>query len=241
MKNRTILLLLFMFAFVSLYAQSGEVDMNDLRHLMHQRNKQKNENVVKKKEPVADKSVVADQDVVSKTIFSSYVSVGYSGMDMKLPGIGTLKSYYGVMFNIGHTYFFDEDAMIGLDVSWLDLNYNNYKLNFIEGDLVESVDYHKGDVSLQAGPLFRFSLIGNLDLKLYAKYAPSYTFLYDENDFYSSFVSYFTFGAKLTYKHFGIGFEYRTGEGEFNGLVDEDAKDVKTEHRGWNVSMNFDF
>ena len=167
------------------------------------------------------------------------VGLGYSSMNMELEGMQNLKSYAGVFFNIGREYFFDKNKFWGFDVLWLDLNYNNYKLNFISNVGTDKVDYHKGDISVQFGPLLRFEF-GNVGVKAFARYAPSYTFLYDDFDFYSSYVSYVIFGTLFTYHKCGLGFEYRTGKGKFYGQSNE-SKDAEAKHRGWNVSFNVNF
>lgn len=243
MNKRCLLFLLIIWVFASSYAQEAnkEISVKNLEQFLKQSQKNKIVNAevpkVEKHEEVYDSNIPVNK----RKVYDSSVSLGISVMDLGLPGMQGLKNYYGAMLNIDHTYFIDDAAVIGLNVVWFDMNYNSYKLNFISGSSITKVNYHMGDASIQAGLLFRFDLGNDFETRIYARYAPSYAFLYDDNKLHSSFASYVNLGAKAMFRSVGLGFEYRIGECRFKEFVNVAADDVKTKHSGWNVNLSFNF
>ena len=140
-----------------------------------------------------------------------------------------LKSNFGASLTVGRTYFLHKKPIarmirFGIDATWFDLNYANYKLQYkyvgdygggyyddYYGDEEESYSYHQAEIAMHAGPSVTVNPIDKLNVHAYFRYAPSFSILYADS-FFGGYASYFVTGAAVSYNWIGLGVEARFGK-----------------------------
>ena len=104
----------------------------------------------------------------------------YFGMDQ------TLKSNFGAAFTVGRTFYLHKKPIaglirFGLDATWFDLNYTNYKLeyrwedNYDEEEEPETSNFHQAEIGMQVGPSVTVNPVGKLNVNAYFRFAPSFS------------------------------------------------------------------
>lgn len=89
----------------------------------------------------------------------------------------------------------------GLDATWFDLNYTNYKLeyrwedNYDEEEEPETSNFHQAEIGMQVGPSVTVNPVGKLNVNAYFRFAPSFSALYDDDTLLGNYASYFVTGA----------------------------------------------
>ena len=102
----------------------------------------------------------------------------YFGMDQ------TLKSNFGAAFTVGRTFYLHKKPIaglirFGLDATWFDLNYTNYKLeyrwedNYDEEEEPETSNFHQAEIGMQVGPSVTVNPVGKLNVNAYFRFAPT--------------------------------------------------------------------
>lgn len=183
----------------------------------------------------------AAQEVPS--LRKKYINLGFSNLEMKQDGFPTLKSNFGGSFTVGRTYFVHKKPVagmlrFGIDATWVDLNYTNYKIeyryneqqsyDYEYGDEEESntASFHQAEIGVQVGPSVTLSPIAKLNVHTYLRYAPSFSALYANDAFRGGFASYFVGGGAVSYGVIGVGVEARFGSCKYStfGGGDEDSE-----------------
>ena len=107
------------------------------------------------------------------------------------------KSDFGAFFSRGSTYFLNPYPVanlfhFGIDVTFFDLTYSKFKgkesYTYEDSDGVlitekDIIDLHKAEVGLQVGPSVHVKPISGLGASVYARFAPSYSLMYENEDF----------------------------------------------------------
>ena len=187
-----------------------------------------------------------------------YINFGYVSNTLTpvVDGLGNkidFKSDFGGFYSSGKTYFLNPYPIanllhFGIDVTFIDLNYSKYKFddlytyeNYDTGQMLteeESIDMHKAEVGMQVGPSVHLKIPEGLGVSVYARYAPSYSLLYQDDEFSSGFANMFTSGLTLNYKVFGVGVETRWGKTKHSFSLDiEDLAEGSDEE---SVKQKFD-
>ena len=128
----------------------------------------------------------------------------YFGMDQ------TLKSNFGAAFTVGRTFYLHKKPIaglirFGLDATWFDLNYTNYKLeyhwedNYDEEEEPETSNFHQAEIGMQVGPSVTVNPVGKLNVNAYFRFAPSFSALYDDDTLLGNYASYFVTGGGISY------------------------------------------
>ena len=160
----------------------------------------------------------------------------YFGMDQ------TLKSNFGAAFTVGRTFYLHKKPIaglirFGLDATWFDLNYTNYKLeyrwedNYDEEEEPETSNFHQAEIGMQVGPSVTVNPVGKLTMSI--------------DDF---IISYFVTGGGISYGVIGLGVESRWGSCKFKsfggGDSEEDEQEPepgKSKFNGMRVYLSFRF
>ena len=185
----------------------------------------------------------------------SYVSdeIKLSDKDAGVDGTGkSAESNWAVSLTYVHTYMLHKRPIarmmgVGLDVGFFDATYSNYTIdNMDEWGMVDPDDFdathdpskridvpmHKVEYSLQVGPSITVTPGKNFTFSAYARYAPTFTGLYIEYNFYGNYASMFNLGASVAWKNIGVGIETRTGVGcrykDFTGGEDLMVSKLRT-------------
>ncbi|MDD6209419.1 MAG: hypothetical protein PUB21_02310 [Bacteroidales bacterium] len=150
-----------------------------------------------------------------------------------------LKSNFGAAITVGRTFYLHKKPLakmirIGLDATWFDLNYTNYKLLYkyspsnSDGYEDESYSFHQAEIAMQVGPSISVNPISKMNIHAYFRYAPSFSALYNGDGIYGNYATYFVTGAAVSYGVIGLGIEARFGNckyKEFGGGGDDDEGD----------------
>ena len=166
-----------------------------------------------------------------------------------------LKSNFGASLTVGRTYFLHKEPIarmirFGIDATWFDLNYTNYKLQYkytgsdyggyYEED-EETYSYHQADIAMQVGPSISINPIDKLNVHAYFRYAPSFSILYADS-FFGSYASHFVTGAAIYYNWIGLGMEARFGNAnlkEFGGSSEDSGDYYGGDYYGEGSSSSY--
>lgn len=179
-----------------------------------------------------------------------YANFGFINTTMSQDGMPDLKSNYGVSFTEGRTFYLHKKPIggilrFGLDATWFELNYTNYKIKHITYWETENYQYHQGEISMHIGPSITINPIRNLSIHGYFRYAPSFSALYADDTVYGNYATFFVGGASISYSVIGLGFEARFGDckyKEFGAEGDEENLPTnKTRYNGWKAYLTFRF
>lgn len=181
--------------------------------------------------------VVSQVTAQKKELRKKYYNLGFSTQTMTTPedpGF-ELKSNYGATFTFGRTYFVHKKKLFGLmrfgiDATWTDINYFNYKMEYhfqgepIVDDLL-SASFHQLEIGMQVGPSVTITPLPKFNIHGYFRYAPTFSALYDGGAFNGGYVSYFVGGGALSYGAIGLGVEARFGSSNYKkiGVSSEDG------------------
>ena len=178
---------------------------------------------------------------------------GNSGNDLET------KSKYGAALTVGKSFYLHKKPIanmlyIGLDATWLDLNYTYYSYNMgtLVGDLWnyridDYYDYemtdHQADIAMQIGPSFHVYPVGKMHIEAYFRYAPTFSLLVEDGEFYGNYATYFVSGGAVSYHCIGLGVEARFGNCKYKTFGGDDESDSpsKTKFRGYRAFLSFRF
>lgn len=169
---------------------------------------------------------------------------------MEQDNLPKLKSNYGVGFTVGKTFYLHKKPIanclkFGIDATWFDINYTNYKIEHITYWGTDKYDYHQGEVSMHVGPSLTITPVKNLNIVGYFRYAPTFSGIYANDEFSGNYASMFVGGASLSYGVIGIGIESRFGDCKYNAFsFEEDVEDgdkAKTTFSGFRAYISFRF
>ena len=149
---------------------------------------------------------------------------------------------------------FEPASYFGIDATWFDLNYTNYKLeyrwedNYDEEEEPETSNFHQAEIGMQVGPSVTVNPVGKLNVNAYFRFAPSFSALYDDDTLLGNYASYFVTGGGISYGVIGLGVESRWGSCKFKsfggGDSEEDEQEPepgKSKFNGMRVYLSFRF
>lgn len=183
--------------------------------------------------------------------WNRFINVGYSSMSIKQGQLPKLSSDIGASLSVGTTYYMHKKPIancmhIGLDVTWIDLNYTNFK--------PEGQDQvHKAGIGMQIGPSVTVTPVSKLNLRAYFRYAPTFSASYsgsgsfEFDDVNCAYASMFVTGGTISYGFIGVGFEARFGNAKHksifrNEYFDYDSSEKsKANFRGLRAYLSFRF
>lgn len=140
-------------------------------------------------------------------------------------GGSELKSDIGAALVWGKTYYLHRKPLarmikFGLDWSWMDFNYAQYKLedyDFETGELY-SEKAHQLEYGMQIGPSVTINPIHHLKVSAYFRVTPSYSMMYFNEEFYHHYATFCNTGFAVSWKVLSVGCEWRWGKASYNGL-----------------------
>lgn len=178
-----------------------------------------------------------------------YLNFGFINTTMLKDGMPELKSNYGASFTVGRTFFLHKKPIggflrLGIDATWLDVNYTNYKIKHITYWGTNRYEYHQGDLSVHIGPSITLTPTKKLYVHGYFRYVPTLTALYIDDTPYFGADAFFVYGGSISYGTVGVGFENRSRGCEY-GEVDFENKEYMPSfnslYEGWKVYLTFRF
>lgn len=192
-----------------------------------------------------------------------YTNIGYSIPTLSIDNSSRdlLKSNVGVGFTTGRSYILHPKPIagmirIGIDATWVDLNYANYKYQGPGAALLEDKPHiHQAEVGVGFGPSVHVSPIADLGVHAYFRFNPSFSALIDNSDrddlvVMGGYTSFFVAGGAVSWRFISLGAEARWGSGKYTrikgGDEDDDSLiDISEKYRaktgGMRVYLSFRF
>ena len=122
-------------------------------------------------------------------------------------GGGELKSDFGAAIVWGKTYYLHKKPLagmikFGIDWSWMDLNYAQYKLETYDYDTDElySEKAHQLEYGMQIGPSVTINPVHHLKVSAYFRVTPSYSMMYLNDEFYHHYATFCNTGFAVACK-----------------------------------------
>lgn len=165
------------------------------------------------------------------------------------------RSKYGAALTFGKSFYLHKNPIagmlyIGLDATWIDLTYTNYKYDMgplFEGWDIEdgedlSFSQHQAEIAMQVGPSIHVYPIGKMHIEAYFRYAPTFSLLVEDGSFGGNYATYFVGGGAVSYHCIGLGAEARFGSCKYKSFSDDGFEDGgKTKFRGYRIFLSFRF
>ena len=180
-----------------------------------------------------------------------YVNIGFINGSLEQEGCPELKSNYGAMFSVGRTFYLHKKPIgkvlkFGIDATWFDLTYTNYKVQHITYYETNNFQIHEAEAGMQIGPSLTLNPIKKMNIHLYFRYAPSFSCYYADDSFQGKYATYLASGGAFSYSFFGLGIEWRHSTNKFDPLLSldsalEDVKKLKTKTNGIRAYITFKF
>lgn len=171
-----------------------------------------------------------------------YMNIGFVNSELKQTDFPDLKSNYGASFSAGKTYrLLGYGLRLGLDVTWFDLTYSNYKIKHITAGSTDNYNYHQGEISMHVGPSLTWMPFESTRVHGYFRYVPTFSALYDNDSLYGNYVTMFVGGASITFGPVGIGAEYRFGDGTYRNLFSDSPVAKAFDLSGLRTYLSFRF
>lgn len=179
----------------------------------------------------------AEQTELDRAIWknrSKYFNIGYVSQKLmdKTYG-GELKSDFGASLSWGKTYYLHKKPLfgmmkIGLDWSWLDINYAKSSVEYFDEEDNETYKdgIHQAEFGMQFGPSVTVNPVHHLKVGAYFRVTPSYSLLYMDETVHHHYVTFCNFGLTAAWKVVSLGAEWRWGTAKYNGMTfDEEGFD----------------
>lgn len=176
---------------------------------------------------------------------AKYFNIGFSNSKLSQENSPELSSDIGLSLTSGRSIFLHKPIAgklrFGIDITWFDLSYYNYKVNYIydwenwqQNGLSEfdySSEYHQVECGVQIGASLTYSIVKRLQAQLYGRYQPCYSCVYyDEENFNGGFGNYAVVGLNISYGCIGLGIEGKFGSSKQEQLLEEEADNSDTEN-----------
>lgn len=174
-----------------------------------------------------------------------YRNLNFNTEKITFPDDGKLDSKFGAAFTTGRTYYLHKQPLlrmirIGIDATWFDISYANYKQkwsdyfdddddyyydSYYDEEEEEEYTIHKAEIGMQVGPSVTVNPMDKLNVHAYFRYAPTFAMMYDDDIFRGNYASMFVTGASLSYGVIGVGVEKRWGTCKYKEFGSEDEDD----------------
>ncbi len=166
----------------------------------------------------------------------NFVNIGFIHSNLSQPEFPSLRSNWGVALNTTRSYWIGKPIAgklrLGIDVSWLDLNYTNYKVDMLTFDgYHDNFDVHEIELGLQTGIGAYWALPKSSGIHVFAHYNPCYSASYrGDDDIKGSFGNFLVAGLAVNWKKLGLGIEYRWGKAKYDSVVDKFIDDEEDDY-----------
>ena len=183
----------------------------------------------------------AEQTELDRAIWknrSKYFNIGYVSQKLtdKTYG-GDLKSDFGASLSWCKTFYLHKKPLfgmmkIGLDWSWLDINYAKSSFEDYDYEMDETFksDVHQAEFGMQIGPSVTVNPVHHLKVGAYFRVTPSYSMLYLDETVHHHYVTFCNFGLTAAWKVVSLGAEWRWGTAKYDGMTfDESEFDEDTD------------
>lgn len=181
---------------------------------------------------------------------NKYINLGFVNTTMSQHEAPDLLSNYGISFSTGRTFYLHQRPMkrvvrLGMDVTWIDLNYTNYQIEYVTDSDVSNFNYHHGEVSMQVGPSIVIAPTKKMNIQAYLRYAPSISLFYDNETYLANYANFFVGGVSVSYGMVGLGAESRMGCCKYQNMIQNANAGIipidEVVHNGCRMYLTFKF
>ena len=188
-------------------------------------------------------SIVRNVNAQDNEPRAKYLNLNYMKATMESGGV-KVKSDYSAGLTAGRTFYVHKNPLagmirIGIDWSYLDLNFSQFSNEYIDEEYVDEYKNYKIEAGMQVGPSVTISPVQNLHFNAYARFAPCYSGMVD-SDFEkvsSAYASFFVTGASVSYSVISLGLENRWGTTTYK--EDGVSSDIKMSGPRFYLSFRF--
>lgn len=183
----------------------------------------------------------------SKEWRKKFINLSFTNATISQDNVQDLKSNYGVAFTVGRTFFLHKPIgdmlRFGIDATWFDVNYCNYKIKHITYWRTEDYQYQQGEISMHIGPSISFNPIRKLSVHGYVQYCPTFAMLYNTSskDIFGNYASIWVGGGSVSYGSIGLGIESRFGDTTYKPFKSSDYDKWKVSLSGWRTYITIKF
>ncbi len=176
-----------------------------------------------------------------------YTNISYSKQELTDPvsGLGRTADI-GAAISRGRTFVLHREPIasmvfVGLDATWIDINYAQYKAPKNS----DALSFHQADFGMGIGPSVHVLPIGKLGIHAYFRYHPTFaTGISTEDGFeiQGGYSSVFTTGGAVSWSFISLGAEARWGTGNYKKLFGGDEESVnlgKLKTSGMRIYLSF--
>lgn len=156
-----------------------------------------------------------------------YRNFNWSQLTMTFDDGQKQKSELGFAFTSGRTYFLHGKPIagmlkIGIDATWVDLDYTKYKAVRLGEEGPYGATWHQLEYSLHVGPSIAVNPVGKLNINAYFRYAPTFSLRYSGGQdiaLAGNYATMFVTGGMVSWGIIGIGAEYRFGTCRYKNFI----------------------
>ena len=158
-----------------------------------------------------------------------FTNIGFVYNKMSQEGYPTIHSDIGISLTKGTTYYLHKPIAgclrFGIDASWFDINYANYKVKEHFADEINEFSIHQVDLGLQVGVSATLNLFKRFQASGYFRYNPSLAMMYNNDELQAGFANMMVGGVSVGYGVIGLGVEARFGRPNIKSYFAQDGGD----------------
>lgn len=178
-----------------------------------------------------------------------YADFGFINTTMSSTDIPNLTSNYGLSFSVGRVFYLHHRPIfrhvrLGVDVTWLDMNYTNYQIMQLGRSSNTAIQYEQMELAAAIGPSVTIRTSGSITVHGYVKYAPTASVLYANDIIYNAYSPFIVNGIAVVRGKVGIGLESRTFMCDYDewGSAETRAYSIdKVNYNGWKAYLTVSF
>ena len=178
-----------------------------------------------------------------------YADFGFINTTMSGSDIPDLTSNYGVSFAVGRIFYLHHKPILrhvrlGIDATWMDINYTNYQIMQLGYNAKSSLQYEQMELAAQIGPSVTIRPFGKVNIHGYVRYAPTMSALYANDVIYTAYSPYIVHGISVTRGTVGFGLESRVFMCDYEELGATETRAFaidKVNYNGWKAYLTVAF
>ena len=159
-----------------------------------------------------------------------YLQAAFNYGKFEQEGFPSLHSDLGGSLTLSQSLWFlkprSQRFKLGIDFGWLDLDYNYFKVKMIsEQGGYFRYTFHQGNIGVLAGLGADFHITKSLRIHGRVCYNPALSCDYINEEINYGFASCFATGLMLTWKHIGLGIDFKFGKSKYKNMDSVDDVD----------------
>ena len=176
----------------------------------------------------------AGQDSFTYKAPKKYLQAAFNYGKFEQEGFPSLHSDLGGSLTLSQSLWFlkprSQRFKLGIDFGWLDLDYNYFTVKMIsEQGGYFRYTFHQGNIGVLAGLGADFHITKSLRIHGRVCYNPALSCDYINEEINYGFASCFATGLMLTWKHIGLGIDFKFGKSKYKNMDSVDDEDYEND------------